>query len=98
MLVRKEKKWKWEKEQEEAFEKLKVVFTTEPILAIPDIDRKMRVEADASDYATGRVLSTKCEDGKWRPVAFISKSLNTTEQNYKIHNKEMLAVIRYLEA
>ena len=31
-------------------------------------------------------------------MAFISKSLNTTEQNYKIHDKEMLAVIRYLEA
>ena len=79
MLVRKEQKWKWEEEQEEAFERLKVVFTTEPVLAIPDINREMRVETDASDYATGGVLSTKCEDGKWRPVAFISKSLNTTE-------------------
>jgi len=58
----------------------------------------MRVEADASDYMTGGVLSTKCKDGKWRPVAFISKLLNTTEQNYEIHNKEMLAVIRCLEA
>jgi len=56
------------------------------------------VEVDVSDYATGEVLSTKYEDGKWRLVAFISKSLNTTEQNYKIHNKEMLAVIRCLEA
>jgi len=73
------------------------VFTIESILAIPDIDREMRVEADASDYATGGVLSTKCEGGKWRPVAFISKLLNTTEQNYKIHNKEILAVIRCLE-
>jgi len=74
------------------------VFITEPVLAIPDIDREMRVEADASDYATGGVLSMKCKDGKWRPVAFISKSLNTTEQNYEIHDKEMLAVIRCLEA
>ena len=98
VLVRKEQKWKWEGEQEEAFERLKVVFTTEPVLAIPDINREMRVEADASDYITGGVLSTKYEDGKWRPVVFISKSLNTTEQNYKIHDKEMLAVIRCLEA
>ena len=97
ILVRKKQKWKWEKEQEEVFRKLKAMFTTEPVLAIPDIDRKMRVEADASDYTTGGVLSTKYEDGKWRPVAFISKLLNTTEQNYKIHDKEMLAVIRYLE-
>jgi len=98
VLVRKEQKWKWEKKQEEAFEELKTVFTTEPVLAIPDIDREMRVKADASDYATEGVLLMKCEDGKWRPVAFISKSLNATEWNYEIHNKEMLAVIRCLEA
>jgi len=98
MLVRKKQKWKWEGEQEKAFERLKMVFTTEPVLAIPDINREMRVEADASDYATGGVLLTKCEDRKWRPVAFISKSLNATERNYKIHDKEMLAVIRCLEA
>jgi len=74
------------------------VFTTEPVLAIPDIDKEMRVEEDALDYATGGVLSTKCKNGKWRPVAFISKSLNVTECNYEIHDKEMLAVIRCLEA
>jgi len=98
VLVRKEQKWKWEGKQEEAFRRLKEVFITEPVLAIPDIDREMRVEADTSDYETGGVLLIKCKDGKWRPVAFISKSLNAMEQNYKIHNKEMLVVIRYLEA
>jgi len=98
VLVRNEQKWKWEKEQKKAFRKLKTVFTTEPILAIPDINREMRVEVDASDYVTGEVLSTKCESGKWRLVAFISKLLNATERNYKIHDKEMLAVIRCLEA
>jgi len=40
----------------------------------------------------------KCLDEEWRPVAFISKSLSDTEQNYEIHNKEMLAVVRYPEA
>jgi len=79
VLVRKEQKWKWEREQKEVFKRLKAVFTTEPVLAIPDIDREMRVEVDTSDYATGEVLSTKCEDRKWRPVAFISKLLNTTK-------------------
>ena len=64
VLVRKEQKWKWKREQEEVFERLKVVFTTESVLAIPDIDREIRVEADASDYTTGGVLLTKCEDGK----------------------------------
>jgi len=64
VLVRKEQKWKWKKEQEEVFNRLKAVFITEPVLVIPDIDREMRIEADASDYTTGGVLLTKCEDGK----------------------------------
>ena len=58
----------------------------------------MRVEADALDFATGGVLSMKCEDEKWRPVAYISKSLNEAKRNYEIHDKEMLAIIRCLEA
>jgi len=71
---------------------------TEPVLAAPDLDKEMRVEADVLDYTTRGVLSVKGEDGKWRLVAFISKSLNDMERNYEIHDKEMLAVIRCLEA
>jgi len=97
-LVRKQEKWNWGSEQEEAFGRLKEIFMSEPVLAAPDLDKEMRVEADASDYATGRVLSMKCEDKRWRPVAYISKSLSDTEKNYEIHDKEMLAVIRCLEA
>jgi len=75
------------------FKELKERFTTEPVLVIPDLDKEMRVEADASDFATGGVLSMKCEDEKWRPVAYISKSLNEAERNYEIHDKEILAII-----
>ena len=71
---------------------------TEPVLAILDLDKEMKVEPDTSDYVTGEVLLVKCEDEKWRPVVFISKLLNITKQNYKIHDKEMLAVIQYLES
>ena len=52
---------------------------------------------DVLDYAIGGVLSMECEDGLWRPIAFLSKSLNETERNYEIHNKEMLVIIRGLE-
>ena len=67
-------------------------------MAAPDLDKEFRVEADALNYATGGVLSMRCSDELGRPVAFISKSLSDTERNYKIHNKEMLAVVRCLEA
>jgi len=58
----------------------------------------MRIEVDVSDYATGGVLSMKGKDGKWRLVTFLSKSLNEIERNYKIHDKEMLVIIRRLES
>jgi len=98
VLTRKDVKWQWGVEQQKAFDKLKRVFTTKPVLAAPDLDKKFRVEANASNYTTGGVLSMKCSDEMWRPVAFISKSLSDTERNYKIHDKEMLAVVRCLEA
>ena len=41
VLVKKEKKWRWRKEQEKVFKKLKKVFTTEPVLAILDLDKEM---------------------------------------------------------
>jgi len=65
---------------------------TRPVLAFLDLDKEFRVETDASNYATGEVLSMKCSDELWRPVAFISKSLSNTKRNYEIHDKEMLVV------
>ena len=97
-LTRKDEKWRWGEEQERAFKQLKEVFMTRPVLATPELDKEFRVEADASNFATGGVLSVKCEDDLWRPVSFISKALNETERNYEIHDKEMLGVIRCLEA
>jgi len=41
LLVCKEEKWRWEKEQKEAFQGMKRAFTSEPVLVIPDLDRKM---------------------------------------------------------
>jgi len=85
-------------EQQKAFDELKRVFTTKLVLAALDLDKKFRVEANALNYATGEVLSMKCSDEMWRPVTFISKSLSNTERNYEIYNKEILAVVRCLEA
>ena len=68
------------------------------ILALLDNSRSFRIEADSSDFATGTVLSQQSpEDNKWHPVAFLTKSLSLVEQNYEIHDKEMLAIVRALE-
>src|SRR6202795_3427796 len=95
-LLKKNIEWKWRKEHQQAFENLKEAFTSEPILVYPDPKRPLRVEADSSGYATGSVLSMLCEDGKWRPCAYLSKSLNEVERNYDIHDREMLSIMRSL--
>jgi len=56
----------------------------------------MRIEVNTSDYTMGGVLLMECGDGKWRPVTFLLKSLNKTERNYEIHDKEILTIIRGL--
>ena len=96
-MTRKEIKWNWREKQQKVFEELKKRFTIKPVLVIPDLDREMRLEVDVLDFATGRVLLMKYEDEKWRQVTYISKLLNEVERNYKIHNKEMLAIIWCLE-
>jgi len=62
-LVKKDQKWNWIEKQEKAFRELKEWFMKEPVLAVPDLDKRMRIEVDASDYATSGVLSMECKDG-----------------------------------
>ena len=91
--------WSWTLDgaEQSAFDELKQLITSTPILVLPDQTKHFRLETDASAYATGAVLSQLCDDGKWRPVGFVSKSLSETECNYAIHDKELLSVICELE-
>ena len=72
------------------------MFTKELVLVVLDLNKKIRIEVDTLDYTIGGVLLMEYEDRKWRPVAFLSKSLNKTERNYEIHNKKILVVVRRL--
>jgi len=64
MFIRKDKKWRWEEAQQKAFNELKRIFTSRPVLAAPDLDKEFKVETNASNYATRGVLSIKCSDEK----------------------------------
>ena len=44
---------------------MKRKFTKEPVLVVPDLDKKMRIEVDTLDFATGGILLMECEDGRW---------------------------------
>jgi len=64
VLMRKDEKWQWGNEQQKTFDKLKKVFTSKPVLAALDLDKEFRVEANASNYVTGGVLSIKYSNEK----------------------------------
>ena len=97
-LTKNDVKWLWSKDEQSTFVTLKSLVTSAPILTSPNNSKPFRIEADSSDFATGAILSQESvNDGKWHPVAFLSKSLSEVEWNYKIHDKEMLAIIRAME-
>lgn len=97
-LTKKGTAFRWEKEEEAAFETLKRCFLSEPSLAQWDPDRITVVEADCSGYALGGCLLQEDEQGILKPVAYHSRKLLPTECNYEIHDKELLAIISCLEA
>ena len=53
------------------------------------------METDTSEHAIGGVLSQE-QDGKWKPIAFLSRTMRPAEWNYKIYNKELLAIVEAL--
>jgi hypothetical protein len=54
------------------------------------------VEADASDYAIGAVLSQLHND-VWHPIAYLSKTLTAPQRNYEVYDKELLAIMESLD-
>lgn len=96
-LTKKKAVWRWGETENSAFERLKKIFASEPVLAQWDPDRKTILEADCSGYALGGCLSQIDATGTVRPIAYYSRRLNGAEVNYPIHDKEMLAIVSCLK-
>ncbi|KAF7574116.1 hypothetical protein PtrM4_057390 [Pyrenophora tritici-repentis] len=97
-LTKKEAVFHWDAACDQAFESIRELLVTAPILGHFDPERETLVEADSSGYATGGLLLQKDKDNNWQPVAYYSKKHSATEANYPIHDKELLAIVRCLEA
>jgi len=77
------------------FEELKEKIMSQPVLLLPRREGKFRVETDALGHAIEGVLSQK-QDGKWKPMAFLLRTMQLAEGNYKIYDKELLAIVEAL--
>ena len=97
-LTHKDKEWNWTDKCQIAFERLKDIFITQPVLSMVDTTKPLRIESDVSEYATGAVLSMLQDDGKLHSCAYLSTGFNDMERNYDVHNKEMMGIMHMLEA
>ena len=91
-LLKKGAPFIWGYNQEEAFEKLKQILCTEPLLRYPDFNEPFILTTDASDYALGAILS-QGKIGKDPPIAYASRTLNDAEIKYTTTEKELLAMV-----
>ncbi|KAI2648567.1 Transposon Tf2-8 polyprotein [Labeo rohita] len=93
LLRGKPKHLTWNPAAHEAFQHLKHLFSTAPLLRHPDPELPFTVEVDASTAGVGAVLSQAAGDPAiLHPCAFYSHKLSPAEQNYDVGNRELLAI------
>lgn len=96
-LTKKDCPFHWSEACQAAFEEMKRLMTSAPVLRHYERSRPTVLETDSSDYVNGGVLSQADDDGVLHPVAFYSKNMVPAECNYEIYDKELLAIVRCLE-
>ena len=84
--------WCWQEEQQDAFKELVTQMISPPVLCYPDFTKPFIVRVDASKQGLGAILCQKQESGEVRVVAYGSRTLKKSEQNYSAHKLEFLAL------
>ena len=94
-LTKKNVQFQWTTKCQDAFDKLKQLLTTAPVLSYPQFgaNSEFVLETDASISGLGAVLGQKQEDGHVHPIAYASRCLQPHETNYAITELETLAVV-----
>lgn len=96
-LTKKDQKFLWSPVVNTAFEQLKDVITSEPVLAMFDPNKPITIGTDTSDYAIGGQISQPDENGKLRLIAFFSEKLHRPALRYPIYDKEFIAIVAAFE-
>ena len=92
-LTRKSVKFTWSDAASATFRSLQHAFTSAPILKHYQPDLPLTLEADASDFALGCILSQPSPAGDLHPICFYSKKITLAVLNYPLYDKELLAVV-----
>lgn len=87
----------WGKAQQDAFELLKNLLCSAPILKVFNYSLPTRVVCDASMFCVGGILEQQEANGSWHPVEYYSKRLSISERNYSATDREYVAIRQCLE-
>ena len=74
---------------------MKKKITNQPILILLRREEKFRIKTNASRHIIREILSQK-QEGKWKPIMFLSSIIQVAGKNYEICNKELLAIVETL--
>jgi len=96
-LTKKDIPFDWSTNCQEAFQNLIKALTSAPVLTHPDFSKPFLIEADASQYAIGAILSQKDDSGRYRPCAYLSHSLDETKRNWTVHDRELYSIVYALK-
>ena len=96
-LTRKGVSFRWGKEQDNAFIKLKEMFLSAPVIKMPDTTKPFFIMTNASLTASGGILMQKDSNGDLHPCAYHSTTFSPAEWNYDIYDRELLTVIQALK-
>ncbi|GJS99426.1 reverse transcriptase domain-containing protein [Tanacetum coccineum] len=92
-LLEKDSVFDFNEECMKAIETLKEKLTNAPIMVSPDWSQPFELMCDARDFVVGAVLG-QWEGKHFCPIHFVSKTLNNSQQNYTVTEKELLVVIK----
>jgi hypothetical protein len=92
LLTKKAVQFNWGPEQQQAYDTLKRILTTPPLLSFYDPNKPIHVYTDASGFGVGAALLQPNEDGYEKPIAFASKTLNKAQTKYSTTEREFLAI------
>jgi hypothetical protein len=96
-LTRKDQTFYWGVEADNAFQYLKTSFMTTPLLIHADLSKPFVLEIDVSDFEVGVMFFQLGEENLIHLVDFHSRKFSLAEINYKIHDKEHLAIVDAFE-
>lgn len=96
-LLKTDSKWSWNNAQQAAFDEIKHILTSKPILGLPDYDKPFILSTDASLSGIGAVLTQTSDNGLERVISYYSRPLQPAERNYSITELEALAMVKAIE-